>query len=414
MIMRDSGLQTIADLKELLNKMIDPEDVTHYVGTENVSIRIAKNYMRLQADNSNTKYQYQYQFGRDPDYRIVTVTKTYVPSQLVSGDRPVFKFYSNYVKIVNNTNQVYPTVNGTALDMYVPYNPNFTYYVKDEASEFGDSRYVTVSAAETIYPLAIGAQSSVGQRPFRVRWDGNVYIEDGVFTGTITATGGAITGNLDVSGTLTGGSFYTGYLEAYEGKIGGWNIDHSSLYGGDISQGKRTILSSINGITTHTITINTNAPPLNNPTGTSTSQDIGSIGLFRGATTDGENVVTTYNIGMTSVSGRSILLESGENLRLSGLNNTLAKAIYLDGQEVFIGGSGHKIDNFAVVLQRDTKTASSMVLPSVNSTYVFRVGLWNTGDPDDNDNPTYYFNGKPALYTNIPAENQYGIYARFA
>jgi hypothetical protein len=47
---------------------------------------------------------------------------------------------------------------------------------------------------------------SIGNN-FSVKWDGTLQATDGKFTGEINAKSGEISGDLDVSGTLTGGTF---------------------------------------------------------------------------------------------------------------------------------------------------------------------------------------------------------------
>ena len=79
------------------------------------------------------------------------------------------------------------------------FDPNITYYEKNEDAS---ARYITLSAAASRYPLAIGDNSSEQFRKFRVEWDGTCWIEDGMFTGTITANDGVL-GNLEVRGELT-------------------------------------------------------------------------------------------------------------------------------------------------------------------------------------------------------------------
>lgn len=104
------------------------------------------------------------------------------------------------------------------------------YYIKTGDSDFNLSeRYITLGANENKYPLSIGIAKNVSARNFKVAWDGTAYITDGEFSGRLHAKGGTIEGDFTVTGTLRGGSFYTDYLEANQGIIGGWTITRHAL-----------------------------------------------------------------------------------------------------------------------------------------------------------------------------------------
>lgn len=127
------------------------------------------------------------------------------------------------------------------------FDPLAQYYVFD-LSAGNVTRHITLGANEKTYPLAIGVEKSTSRRPFRVNWNGDVYIANGDFTGNINAKTGTL-GNLTVVGTLTGGIIDGGYitggeihgtfieageLYANEGMIGGWTIAENELYSGDV------------------------------------------------------------------------------------------------------------------------------------------------------------------------------------
>ena len=78
------------------------------------------------------------------------------------------------------------------------YDPTETYYADNRGMT---ARYITLSAAASSFPLAIGNHSSVYARKFRVDWDGTCYIQDGKFSGTIDAYEGFLW-NLTVKGQL--------------------------------------------------------------------------------------------------------------------------------------------------------------------------------------------------------------------
>lgn len=369
MIMREQNLTTIQDLQDRLGKMTNPEEA-EYVGTQNVSVRVAKNYKSLTKD-----IEYTYQLpNSENNYQVSSMQRSYTSF----GNKPVFSFFSDYIKISADTAHTYPNQ-----DMYVPYNPNFTYYTKDEtASSFGDARYVTVSAAETIYPLAIGAQESVGQRPFRVRWDGNVYIEDGVFTGTITATGGAITGDLDVTGTLTGGTFITDELYAAQGTIGGWIISSNTLKSAD---GNTILSTSSPNITTNTIAIeatgkhNLGGKPLT-----------GKLGYVEGHADQGATDAMGYiTEGRALILGVETVNENTGNIGIRTAEDIYISAGRPVNADETVEGSGE------IVLYNKPESIAA------NAREI----------PDDQGGVT--INGN-YLKVNVSAEHQTGIYARFA
>ncbi len=73
------------------------------------------------------------------------------------------------------------------------------------------ARYITLSAAASRFPLAIGNHSNEASRKFRVDWDGTCYIQDGIFSGDIDAETGYL-GDLILRGGLTLNA--TGYIAA--------------------------------------------------------------------------------------------------------------------------------------------------------------------------------------------------------
>ena len=151
-----------------------------------------------------------------------------------------------YVKDYENEEEIkYQPVNSSVFD------PRYWYYKQSTAAanKFID---LDATAPENGYPLAIGDNQTTSQRKFRVRWDGTVFIENGVFNGHIDATSGTL-GDLDVVGTLTGGyisgshifgtditggtiegsKVYADYLKVSRGYIAGWRITDDSLKNSD-------------------------------------------------------------------------------------------------------------------------------------------------------------------------------------
>lgn len=89
------------------------------------------------------------------------------------------------------------------------FDPQTTYYTKSSDSS---ARYITLSAAETTYPLSIGDAKNESSRKFKVDWNGTAHIENGIFKGNVTAD----------------------YLSCEAGYVGGWKITSTKLTGKDI------------------------------------------------------------------------------------------------------------------------------------------------------------------------------------
>lgn len=181
----------------------------------------------------------------------------YIPSDFSENNNLLegnWYYYQNEISKNDDGIEVLPQVADAAI-----FDPTLNYYIVESYKEnIGTStdntqvynrRYITLSADEKVYPLAIGATHLISSRKFRVKWDGTVYIQDGQFSGTINATDGTL-GNLRVLGTLSGGiisgaqisgSKITGsrveanYLYCQNGNIGGWTIGYNYLRGGGIT-----------------------------------------------------------------------------------------------------------------------------------------------------------------------------------
>lgn len=132
-------------------------------------------------------------------------------------------------------------------------------------------KYITLSVAEKEWPLGIGTTKSIGSRKFRVNWEGQLYAEDGIFSGKITSHEGEIGGWIIAQDMLyskyqgtpirseTGwngvildaydGSIYGANIYTKKGRIGGWWIKPDNLYGGN------TMLHRSNGIITDVVKI---------------------------------------------------------------------------------------------------------------------------------------------------------------
>ena len=184
-----------------------------------------------------------------------------------------------YAKDKNNNNSEYIAVEKGTL-----YNKNKTYAIKDIVQ-----KYITIGANENkngLYALSIGRSSMLNSRPFRVDWDGNAFITNGQFTGSISGS------------IISGSEIYADRLEANNGQIGGWVLDSSSLSGGE------TILDSQLGITTNIISIGS----------------LGKIGYIQGKAKylNSSKTYDTDLMGIKTYSVSGLAFESSGNIRLSG------------------------------------------------------------------------------------------------
>ena len=150
----------------------------------------------------------------------------YIPSTFTSVDT---KYSNNESAIKYESHMYYSYYNAYKLvnTAKEAYDPEATYYINS------DAQYITLSSVlSNQWPLAIGTSLMEGQRNFRVSWDGTLYSTNGHFTGEINATSGTL-GDLDVNGTLNGGSIYGAY------------IDGAEIEGGSISSGDAFISDGI-------------------------------------------------------------------------------------------------------------------------------------------------------------------------
>lgn len=158
---------------------------------------------------------------------------------------------------------------------------------------------------------------------FYVTYNGKMYANDVEVTGNVTATtltatkSGKIADFTINSKGLTGGSITCDNLIANKaGQIVGWSFGTKELIGG------KTRLNSESGIFTNALTIRDEA-------GTS---EYGSIGVLYGSN-DGNDITT--NLGISSTSGHSIILESSNNIRLTAKKTK----VILDANNIEITGN---------------------------------------------------------------------------
>lgn len=256
-----------------------------------------------------------------------------------------------------------------AVTSSTPFSPFASYYQK---AEIEGNRYVTIGVNETIYPMSIGQDAAVGSRRFRVTWDGKVYITDGDFSGNINAKSGQISGDLDVYGTLTGGSFYTDQLYAHEGTVGGWKISTTFLQSPDEIT---TLYSTASPGTPNIVTDYIQLHGVDND-----GNDVrGMVGAVKGMASLNEE---TVNMGMYSNTDNIVIFAEGSGHK-GNAGFRASRGVYLDGGYSTTTGNG--------------SARIALNPPGVGGAQTGRIELSGT-----------------ALKVTVPANQQTGIYARFA
>lgn len=184
-----------------------------------------------------------------------------------------------------------------------------------------------VAASSDTRAIEIKKDSSDNKTSFYVTYNGKMYANDVEVTGnitatTLTATESGTIANFTIDDTgLKGGSITCDNLIANKaGEIVGWSFGTKELKGG------RTQLNSEFGIFTNALTIR-------DETG---SAKYGSIGVLYGSN-DGNDITT--NLGISSESGHSIILESSNNIRLTAKNTK----VILDANRIEITGNSFAV-----------------------------------------------------------------------
>lgn len=262
-------------------------------------------------------------------------------------------------------------------------------------------KYITLSAQEDHYPLAIGTTSILSQRKFKVAWDGTAYIQDGVFSGILHAKGGILDDNFIVNGTLyggtlLGGALYASALYANYGQIGPWkitpaglvNLDNSTMLIGqtpDIvlttESGKEYTMEGANNpyatsIITNRILLSTTGVSISDDGTVDTPTITGALGYIQGATSVNGLNIPTQGIGLSSDGMITVSSMEGE------IGIKAGKQLHLEG------GSG-----------------------SGNAPAFIQV---NHADNSNIGANGIVLHGSGVQFWDIPADKQWGIYARFA
>lgn len=234
------------------------------------------------------------------------------------------------------------------------YSPLKVYYSKNNNVS---ARFITLSAAASIFPLAIGNTSDESSRNFKVDWDGTAYINNGIFKGNVTAD----------------------YLYCEAGVIGGWEIDRYTLSGSGI------VLDSSDGSITGGI--------LRSPGG-----GILLDGFFSVADGNGNEVPGTYigfmqsNTGNTDIDydtqGVGMRINNGSiasQIKSTTYNAGLSYTNGTGGGYISISGTGINLGGTNLSLNATGATPNGVL--TLNGTH---------------------------LKCTVDIQNQEGIYARFA
>lgn len=382
-------------------------------------------------ENFNNSYYNSY---RLPDFDSFTVLSDDEKAIIDSNKGPggilnykwIYENYQNYEYCDKDNN---------------PYDAFILYYTADE-----HSRFIDLGVNQQVYPLAIGRQQSLGARPFRVNWDGKVWITDGDFSGHINAKSGTL-GDLEIVGQLVAGKYtprsnkpgvYGAVIEgAYiwakelhcdHGDLGGWFVDKKGLYNrswdiGGNKQGQVYLNSTNNGINLKntTITVQSSADPQGQMI-IGCLNTTGSFGLsYNDDIIDPYSMTTAHRALYLSSNSAQLYYNGGgagwDAYISVGSGVTVQQAIaqmYANGgiklSTVFGNSySGHIHAMSAGIL---CKVASYFEIVGPKSASI--ITIRNLSGDAQSSNPS---NGTWELKINntlLPAERQHGIYARFA
>lgn len=257
----------------------------------------------------------------DIDDGYIKMVKNTEQYTYISNDIAKNQYFTGNNETFNSSNLFYRDSSGyRQVESGERYNVDFQYYKREENPS---NKYITLGVNQEHYPLSIGMSENINQRKFRVGWDGTAYIQSGQFEGVISSS-----------------RVYASYLSANAGQIGGWNINANSLYHGS------TTLSSTNGISTSSITIN----------------NLGTIGQVSsgvpGSTEEGDGVGIHVS---TQGDGNSVVKITGSNAAISyqygsgEVKNYVScqkDGIHITGTQIFligairIGKSGQSLINY--------------------------------------------------------------------
>ena len=228
-------------------------------------------------------------------------------------------------------------------------------------SSTGKQRYITLSSAESLYPLAIGTEQARSQRDFKVTWDGHAFLKNATVKGTITGS--------DIIGSnITGSLIEANLFKGDAGTIGGWQITKSGL----VSSSAKTLLLHDKGIHTNIITF------------------VDATYKFRPYSELKAEYDNNHNIE-TEVTEPTPLGTIGYGIGSDTIRNTnllLIRSLTEDGLAIETVNGNIRIDAGVRREENGSPRGSIYIGPESGKGYI--------------------------SFQNIPAENQYGIYARFA
>lgn len=327
-------------------------------------------------------------------------------SYATSGE--LSSWHSNWFYILSNTEYIEISYRET-------YIPGVSYYYTQNNDQ--RSKYIDLGVNQSTYPLSIGSQAAVAARPFRINWDGEAFISNGHFTGSIDAKEGTLR-DLEIKGklytsnyknyinsnsrpgiygayiegsTIKGTSIEgahinatyinTAYLEAdTSGSLAGWNFDNTGLFNGNSSSSSAVSLLS----TPRTVA---------NSLGQSASI------ILRGCSIAVEGLANRGYGLIGSVANQHPETQGTDGIGIGYYSDTVYNYFTADNAHIGInGGIGNfYMDNTAVYL-----SGSNIVIRKATS----------------GNNLTYitFFEsaGERHLRCEVPPQNQEGIYARFA
>ena len=237
---------------------------------------------------------------------------------------------------------------------------------QNKITNISGNEYITLSAAESTYPLSIGNNITTSARNFRVDWDGKLYATNGYFSGEINATSGNFTGSISGS-KITGTTLYGNTIYANEGVIGytslkelngevtdangGWKITSNTLTGRDSNNNSTIILTAsdgkIKGSIIQASKLDSGDKDEVELTGALKINEMGYIGIIRANTGDSEANAASNGLGIRySSSNLSGSTQSLSELKLTDISVGLKYRYSGNNAGFWVDGSNNVTDTY--------------------------------------------------------------------
>ena len=310
-------------------------------------------------------------FGKDGHGRIYfdgNKSQIYSSDWLLGDQGMLLDIDNGYIKMHRETGQ---------------FNDIDTSSTSSHTNSSSGDKYITMGVVDSTWPLSIGISKDLGQRNFRVRWDGSLYATNGSFSGYISSSSGQIGGwiidgdklyaqNNTIYFDSTEGVIHGVEVQALTGEIGGWIISSDRIKSPD---GNTELRSWANNAGNNLPNIITKYIAITGITPGLIGNIEGSSAIYDTSSGEPIGIADTNAFGMLGQGTIIIRAKNSGNLGLRAEGDVYINAGYTGTDTV-----GEAGNNYIYISQADgVKIKSSKI-----------------------------------TFDSIPANQQYGIYARFA